>query len=78
MRRATGAPRGVPVLEVLPKAQIINPLFTSYPSTLWPTFHDLLKDTPRQLASGPLRDRGGDRNRIHGCHGARHHVAAAL
>src|SRR5215471_19887027 len=34
--------------EVLPKAQIINPLFTSYPSALWPTFLDLLKDTPQQ------------------------------
>jgi NitT/TauT family transport system permease protein len=34
--------------EVLPRAQIINPLFTSYPSALWPTFIDLLKDTPQQ------------------------------
>jgi NitT/TauT family transport system permease protein len=34
--------------EVLPRAQIINPLFTSYPSALWPTFLDLLKDTPQQ------------------------------
>jgi NitT/TauT family transport system permease protein len=34
--------------EVLPKAQIVNPLFTSYPSALWPTFLDLLKDTPQQ------------------------------
>ena len=34
--------------EVLPKAQIINPLFTSYPSALWPTFLDLLKETPQQ------------------------------
>jgi NitT/TauT family transport system permease protein len=34
--------------EVLPKAQIINPLFTSYPSALWPTFLDLIKDTPQQ------------------------------
>jgi NitT/TauT family transport system permease protein len=34
--------------EVLPKAQIINPLFTSYPSALWPTFLDLLKDTPQR------------------------------
>ena len=24
--------------EVLPRAHIINPLFTSYPSTIWPTF----------------------------------------
>ena len=34
--------------EVLPKAQIVNPLFTSYPSALWPTFVDLLAETPRQ------------------------------
>jgi NitT/TauT family transport system permease protein len=34
--------------EILPKAQIVNPLFTSYPSALWPTFLDLLKDTPQQ------------------------------
>jgi NitT/TauT family transport system permease protein len=34
--------------EVLPKAQIVNPLFTSYPSALWPTFLDLLKETPQQ------------------------------
>jgi NitT/TauT family transport system permease protein len=34
--------------EILPKAQIVNPLFTSYPSALWPTFVDLLKDTPQQ------------------------------
>jgi NitT/TauT family transport system permease protein len=34
--------------EVLPKAQIVNPLFTSYPSALWPTFLELLRETPRQ------------------------------
>jgi NitT/TauT family transport system permease protein len=34
--------------EILPKAQVVNPLFTSYPSALWPTFLDLLKDTPQQ------------------------------
>ncbi len=34
--------------EILPKTQIVNPLFTSYPSALWPTFLDLLKDTPQQ------------------------------
>jgi NitT/TauT family transport system permease protein len=34
--------------EVLPKAQIVNPLFTGYPSALWPTFLDLLEDTPQQ------------------------------
>ena len=34
--------------EVLPRAQIINPLFTSYPSALWPTFVSLLHSTPQQ------------------------------
>ena len=34
--------------EVLPKAHMINPLLTSYPSALWPTFVELLQDTPRQ------------------------------
>jgi NitT/TauT family transport system permease protein len=34
--------------EVLPKAHIVNPLLTSYPSALWPTFIELLHDTPRQ------------------------------
>jgi NitT/TauT family transport system permease protein len=34
--------------EVLPRAQIINPFLTSYPSALWPTFLDLLKATPQQ------------------------------
>lgn len=36
--------------EVLPKAQIINPLFTSYPSMLWPTFLELLTATPQQAS----------------------------
>jgi NitT/TauT family transport system permease protein len=36
--------------EVLPKAHIVNPMLTSYPSALWPTFLSLLKDTP-QMAS---------------------------
>src|SRR5262249_49098307 len=36
--------------EVLPRAQIINPLFTSYPSALWPTFIELLKATPQQAS----------------------------
>ena len=36
--------------EALPKAQIINPLLTSYPSALWPTFVELLKETPRQAS----------------------------
>ena len=34
--------------EVLPKAHIVNPLLTSYPSALWPTFVELLRETPRQ------------------------------
>jgi NitT/TauT family transport system permease protein len=36
--------------EFLPKAQIINPLFTSYPSMLWPTFLELLNATPQQAS----------------------------
>lgn len=34
--------------EVLPRAHIMNPLFTSYPSAIWPTFLDMLKETPQQ------------------------------
>jgi NitT/TauT family transport system permease protein len=34
--------------EVLPRAHIINPLFTSYPSAIWPTFVELLKSTAYQ------------------------------
>ena len=34
--------------EVLPRAQIINPLFTSYPSAIWPTFVEMLKASPQQ------------------------------
>ena len=36
--------------EVLPRMQLVNPLFTSYPSTLWPTFVELLKATPQQAS----------------------------
>jgi NitT/TauT family transport system permease protein len=36
--------------EVLPKAQLVNPLLTSYPSALWPTFLELLHATPRQAS----------------------------
>jgi NitT/TauT family transport system permease protein len=36
--------------EVLPRAQIVNPLLTSYPSALWPTFLQLLKETPQQAS----------------------------
>ena len=34
--------------EILPRAQIVNPLFTSYPSALWPTFVSLLHSTQQQ------------------------------
>jgi NitT/TauT family transport system permease protein len=34
--------------EVLPKAHVVNPLLTSYPSALWPAFLELLRDTPQQ------------------------------
>jgi NitT/TauT family transport system permease protein len=33
--------------EILPKARIVNPFLTSYPSALWPTFLELLKETPQ-------------------------------
>lgn len=36
--------------EVLPREQIVNPLFTSYPSAIWPTFLDMLKATPQQAS----------------------------
>lgn len=36
--------------EVLPKLLIVNPLLTSYPSALWPTFLQLLKETPQQAS----------------------------
>jgi NitT/TauT family transport system permease protein len=36
--------------EVLPKSHIINPVLTSYPSALWPTFLELLKTTPQQAS----------------------------
>jgi NitT/TauT family transport system permease protein len=36
--------------EVLPRAGLINPLFTSTPSTIWPTFLELLKSTPQQAS----------------------------
>jgi NitT/TauT family transport system permease protein len=34
--------------EVLPRMLIVNPVLTSYPSALWPTFLELLKATPQQ------------------------------
>jgi NitT/TauT family transport system permease protein len=36
--------------ELLPREQIINPLFTSYPSAIWPTFINMLKATPQQAS----------------------------
>ena len=36
--------------EILPRTQVINPFLTSYPSALWPTFLDLLKETPQQAS----------------------------
>jgi len=36
--------------EILPRAQVVNPLFTSYPSAIWPTFLDMLKTTPQQAS----------------------------
>jgi len=34
--------------EAAPRLDLINPLFTSYPSTIWPTFLELLNSTPQQ------------------------------
>jgi NitT/TauT family transport system permease protein len=36
--------------EVLPRYNLVNPLFTSYPSTIWPTFVEMLKATPQQAS----------------------------
>ncbi|MBX9846749.1 MAG: ABC transporter permease [Xanthobacteraceae bacterium] len=36
--------------ELAPRYNLINPLFTSYPSTIWPTFVELLKTTPQQAS----------------------------
>lgn len=36
--------------EVAPREQLINPLFTSYPSAIWPTFLSMLKTTPQQAS----------------------------
>lgn len=30
--------------EILPRAHVVNPMFTSYPSALWPTFLDLARN----------------------------------
>ena len=43
--------------EVLPKTHMVNPLLTSYPSALWPTFLELLKETlPTLSRLGVLQD----------------------
>jgi NitT/TauT family transport system permease protein len=34
--------------EVLPRAKLVNPMLTSYPSALWPTFLELLPATANQ------------------------------
>ena len=36
--------------EFAPRYDLINPLFTSYPSTIWPTFLDLLDATPQRAS----------------------------
>jgi NitT/TauT family transport system permease protein len=36
--------------EVAPRMGWINPLFTSYPTTIWPTFLEMLKATPQQAS----------------------------
>ena len=33
--------------EIVPRMHWVNPLLTSYPSALWPTFIELLKETPQ-------------------------------
>jgi NitT/TauT family transport system permease protein len=41
---------GLVLWEVLPREQFINPLFTSYPSAIWPTFVEMLHATPQQAS----------------------------
>jgi NitT/TauT family transport system permease protein len=36
--------------ELVPRLGLINPLFTSYPSTIWPTFLEMLNVTPQQAS----------------------------
>ena len=38
------------IWEIAPRLDLINPLFTSFPSTIWPTFLELLKATPQQAS----------------------------
>jgi len=52
--------------------QIINPLFTSYPSRIWPTFVDMLKGdaAASQHPCAQLVDRSRNRRRLHVGHPA--------
>jgi len=36
--------------ELAPRYGLINPLFTSYPSTIWPTFVEMLEATPQRAS----------------------------
>ncbi len=36
--------------EALPRLHIVNPLFTSYPSAIWPTFIELLRESQQQAS----------------------------
>ena len=36
--------------ELAPRYDLINPLFTSFPSTIWPTFVELLEATPQRAS----------------------------
>lgn len=38
------------IWEIAPRYDLINPLLTSYPSTIWPTFLELLQATPQRAS----------------------------
>jgi NitT/TauT family transport system permease protein len=38
------------IWEAAPRLGLINPLFTSYPSTIWPTFLEMMNSTPQQVS----------------------------
>jgi NitT/TauT family transport system permease protein len=38
------------IWELAPRLDLINPLFTSYPSTIWPTFLSMWDATPQQAS----------------------------
>src|SRR5215510_9940636 len=42
--------RGHLIVRLTQLALIVNPVLTSYPSALWPTFVELLKATPQQAS----------------------------